>query len=184
MPRIRVLKPNVTEEEARELFASQNLWGGIGNLLYGELRSLADFYIPFRIFQVEVLNRGETSRHILGLDSVTGSLDPYHFDQLPDLSELVMKETRNLLPVSLSEEDAQKFMVDKVRRLIFSQGFFRVRNFRISAEPIPGEVYVPYWAGFRGRGGHAHVTVLDAMRRKMEGARVRQMLRQWLTTVQ
>lgn len=184
MPRIRVLKPNVTEEEARELLAAQSLWGGIGNLLYGELRSLADFYIPFRIFQVEVLNRGEKSNHILGLDSVTGSLDPYHFDQLPDPNELVLKETRNRLPVSLSDEEAQKLIVDKVRRLIFSQGFFRIRNFRISAEPIPGEVYVPYWAGFRGRGGRAHITVLDAVRRRVEGARVRQMLRQWLTAVQ
>lgn len=167
-----------------ELLSPGGLSGSAKNFLLGKLRSVADCYIPFRIFRVEVLNRGEKSLHVLGLDSVNGSLDPYHFDQLPTQDELIFKETRNRLPASLPEEDAQKLIVDKVRRLIFSQGFFRIRDFKITAEPVSGDIYVPYWAGFRGHGARAHIAVVDAVRRKIEGARVRQILRHWLTSAQ
>jgi hypothetical protein len=184
MARIYILKPNVTQEEAMELLSSPGVSGLAKNFLLGELRSVADCYIPFRIFRVEVLNRGEKTSHVLGLDSVNGSLDPYHFDQLPEQKDLILKDTRNRLPASLSDEDAQRLVIDKVRRLIFTQGFFRIRNFQITAEPVSGDIYVPYWAGFRGHGTRAHIAVLDAVRRKIEGARVRQMLRQWLTSAQ
>jgi hypothetical protein len=184
MARIYVLKPNVTQEEAMEMLSSRGISGPVKNFFLGELRSVADCYIPFRIFQVEVENRGQKSSHILGLDAVNGSLDPYHFDHLPAPNDLDLKETRNRLPAALSDEDAQRLIADKVRRLIFTQGFFRVRDFRIRAEVVAGEIYIPYWAGFRGRGSYMNVAVLDAVRRKMEGARVRQMLRQWLTSAQ
>jgi hypothetical protein len=183
MPRIRILKPNVTQEEATELFSPGGLSNALRNFGFGPLRSVADFYIPFRIFQVEILNRGKTTSHIFGLDAVTGSLDLYTWDALPEENETSLLDTRNRLPVALSEEDAHRMVVDKVRRLIFMQGFFRVSNFRITAELVPGEIYVPYWAAFRGHGVRASVTVLDAVRRKMEGSRVREMLKNWLTSV-
>ena len=50
------------------------------SLRSGPLRSVADFYIPFRVFEVEINNAGKKDRRILGLDSVTGSLDPYYFE--------------------------------------------------------------------------------------------------------
>lgn len=167
-----------------EMLSSQGLSGWAKNLLLGELRSVADCYIPFRIFQVQVVNRGEKTSHILGVDAVNGTLDPYHFDQLPAQDALILKETRNRLPAALSDEDAQRLAIDKVRHLIFSQGFFRLRNFEINAEIVSGDIYIPYWTGFRGRGAQAHLTVMDAVRRKIEGSRVRQMLRQWLTSAQ
>jgi hypothetical protein len=58
-----------------------------------------------------------------------------------------------------------------------------MRDLRISAEPVTGEIYVPYWVGFRGRGNQVHFVVMDAVRRKMEGAKVRQLLRAWLTSI-
>jgi len=183
MPRIRILKPNVTQEEATELFSSGSVSDSWQNLVFGPLRSVADFYIPFRIYQVEIENRGEKTSHIFGLDAVTGSLDLYTWEALPQESETSLLDTRNRLPVALSEEDAQRIATDKVRRLIFMQGFFRVSNFRITAELVPGEIYIPYWAGFRGHGIRASVSVLDAVRRKTEGSRVREMLKNWLTSV-
>src|SRR6185312_472334 len=94
MARIRCLRPNVTREEATEQFSS-----GLADILRttasGPLKSVADFYIPFQLFQVEILNGGKRDQRIFGLDAVNGSLDLYRFDQLPGESEVVYLETHN-----------------------------------------------------------------------------------------
>ena len=166
-----------------ELFSSGGISESLQNFIFGPLRSVADFYIPFRIYQVEIENRGEKTFHIFGLDAVTGTLDLHTWEALPDESKTSLLDTRNRLPVALTEEDAQRIITHKVRRLIFMQGFFRTSNFRITAELVPGEIYIPYWAAFRGHGIRASMSVLDAVRRKMEGSRVREMLKNWLTSV-
>jgi hypothetical protein len=182
MARIRSLRPNVTREEATEQFSS-----GLGDILrttaFGPLKSVADFYIPFRLFQVEIFNRGKRDQRVFGLDAVNGSLDLYHFEQLPDEREVIYLETRNCSEPLLDEAEAKKIVAAKVQRLLFSTGFFRVRNLRISAEPVAGEIYIPYWVGFRGRGARARFAVMDAVRRKMEGAKVRHLLQAWLTSI-
>jgi len=53
-----------------------------------------------------------------------------------------------------------------------------------SAQPIAGEIYIPYWVGFRGRGAQARFVVMDAVRRRIEGAKVRNLLQTWLTSMQ
>jgi len=182
MARIRSLRANVTREEATEQFSS-----GLGDILrttaFGPLKSVADFYIPFRLFQVEIFNRGKRDQRVFGLDAVNGSLDLYHFEQLPDEREVIYLETRNCSEPLLDEAEAKKIVAAKVQRLLFSTGFFRVRNLRISAEPVAGEIYIPYWVGFRGRGARARFAVMDAVRRKMEGAKVRHLLQAWLTPI-
>src|SRR6185312_15648166 len=170
MPRIRSLRANVTREEAMQQF-SAGMFDFLRDTMFGPLRSVADFYIPFRLFQIEILNGGKRDRRIFGLDAVNGSLDLYHFEQLPGEREVVYLETRNCSEPLLDEAEATKIVVTRVQRLFFSRGFFRVRNLRVSAEPIAGEIYVPYWVGFRGRGVVARFIVMDAVRRKMEGAK-------------
>src|ERR1700732_569857 len=182
MARIRSLRPNVTREEATEQFSS-----GLGDILrttaFGSLKSVADFYLPFQLFQVEILNGGKRDQRIFGLDAVNGSLDLYHFEQLPGERELTYMETRNCSEALLGEAEANQIVIAKVQRLLFSTGFFRLRNLQITAEPVAGEIYVPYWVGFRGRGSRARLAVIDAVRRKPEGAKVRQLLRAWLTSI-
>jgi hypothetical protein len=182
MARIRSLRPNVTREEATEHFSS-----GLPDILrttaFGPLKSVADFYIPFRLFQVEILNGGKRDQRVFGLDAVNGSLDLYHFEQLPGEREVTYLETRNCSEPLLDEAEAGKLVIAKVQRLLFSTGFFRVRNLRISAELVAGEIYTPYWVGFRGRGVRARFAVMDAVRRKMEGAKVRHLLQAWLTSI-
>jgi hypothetical protein len=180
MAKIRSLKPNVTFEEAVRQFSRGGLLGYTRQVAFGPLRSIADFYIPFRIFTVEVMNRGKCDRYTLGLDMATGSLHPYAFEQLPASSELLSMETRNCIPSSVTEPEARDLMIAKVRRILFSAGFFRIRNLRISAQEVPGEIHIPYWAAFRGRGTQAHVAIMDAVRRRMEGGKVRHLLRNWL----
>jgi hypothetical protein len=182
MPRIRSLKPNVSREEAMEQFSS-GMFYFLRDTTFGPLRSVADFYIPFQLFQVEILNGGKRDLRIFGLDAVNGSLDLYHFEQLPGEREVVYLETRNCTEPLLCEAEAKKIVVAKVQRLLFSTGFFRVRSLQINAEPVVGEIYIPYWVGFRGRGIRARLSIIDAVRRKPEGAKVRQLLRTWLTSI-
>jgi hypothetical protein len=49
----------------------------------------------------------------------------------------------------------------ELRRLVFSSGFFRIKNLRISVQAVPEEIHVPYWAGYRGTGPRVHVAVMD-----------------------
>lgn len=182
MARIRSLRLNVTREEATEHFSSGML-DVLRKTAFGPLRSVADFYIPFQLFQIEILNGGKRDQRIFGLDAVNGSLDLFHFEQLPGEGEVRYLETRNCAEVLLGEAEARKIVIAKVQRLLFSTGFFRVRNLQINAEPVTGEIYVPYWVGFRGRGSLARLAVIDAVRRKPEGAKVRHLLQEWLTSI-
>jgi hypothetical protein len=177
MMRIQTLRPNVTREEAVRQFS-----GRLRELWSGPLRSVADFYIPFRIFEVEITNAGKKDHRILGLDTVAGSLDPYYFDRSPAAGQICEVETRNCLTPHLDPAQARKLVVTKVQRLLFTRGFFRIRNLAISVSPATQEIHVPYWVGFRGRGPSATFAVIDAVRRQPEGARVRRMLEDWLTT--
>jgi hypothetical protein len=182
MARIRSLRLNVTREEATEHFSSGML-DVLRKTAFGPLRSVADFYIPFQLFQVKILNGGKRDQRIFGLDAVNGSLDLFHFEQLPGEGEVRYLETRNCAEVLLGEAEAGKIVIAKVQRLLFSTGFFRVRDLQIKPEPVAGEIYVPYWVGFRGRGSLARLAVIDAVRRKPEGAKVRHLLQEWLTSI-
>ena len=123
------------------------------------------------------------TQRIFGLDAVNGSLDLYTFEQLPGEGEVFYLETRNCTEPLLGETEAVKLVTEKVQRLLFSTGFFRMRNLQINAAPVAGEIYIPYWVGFRGRGIRARLAVIDAVRRRPEGAKVRQLLRTWLTSI-
>jgi hypothetical protein len=182
MARIRSLKPNVTREEAIEQFSGDGVAGLLRNAAFGPLRSVAEFYIPFHLFLVDIANRGKHDRRIFGLDAVNGSLDLYHFEQLPGSPDVIVLESRNCAQAILDQALVQDLMTAKVRRLLFSSGFFRIRGLRISVDLVPGEIHIPYWVGFRGRGMRARLAVLDAVRRRAEGAKVRHLLEQWLTT--
>jgi hypothetical protein len=182
MARIRSLKPNVTRDEAIEQLTGNGVAGLFRNAVFGPLRSVAEFYVPFQLFQVEIVNGGKREQRILGLDAVNGALDLFHFEQLPGSGEVIFLESRNCAQAILDQAVAQDLTIAKVRRVLFTAGFFRIRDLRISAQPVPGELYVPYWVGFRGRGMRARFAVLDAVRRRVEGAKVRRLLEQWLTT--
>jgi hypothetical protein len=182
--RIRSLRPNVSRDEAIDHFSS----GGPAELLrqvaFGPVRSVAEFFIPFRLFKVEIINSGKRDQRVLGLDAVTGSLDLYHFEQLPGPGEVVVVESRNCPLGLLDDARAMELVIAKVRRVLFTTGFFRMRNLKISAEPIAGEICIPYWVGFHGRGTRARFVVMDAVRRRIEGAKVRTLLKTWLTSMQ
>jgi hypothetical protein len=178
--KIRSLRPNVTQEEAIRLLRPSGLTRLVRTVLSGPLRSVAEAYIPFYLFRVTIVNRGRSENSVLGLDAVRGSLDPYRFDHAPTENETIRVETRNSLPTGLPPQQAGDLLVAKVRRLLYGKGFFRLHAMQITAEPLSEELHIPYWLGFSGSGSHARLKVLDGVRRRPEGGKVRSIFEAWL----
>jgi hypothetical protein len=178
--RIRTLRPNLTRPAALDEFTAVGLGGLWRRLRLGPLRSLADVYVPFRLFSVQIRNGPRSEQRFLAVDAVAGTLDPYGFDAAPDDYSLAEIEAPNRLPAKLDEAALREVAIGQTRRQLYSQGFFRLRDLTISAEPFEGHLYVPYWIGFFGRGERAHLVILDAVRRRFEGAKARALFEDWL----
>jgi hypothetical protein len=67
-----------------------------------------------------------------------------------------------------------------VLRVIFQQGFFKLRSIKLETERLPGELHLPYWLGFYGTPDGLRCRVLDAVRRRVEGAKASALFEQWL----
>jgi hypothetical protein len=180
MPHIRSLKANVTREEAIRQFSPTGPIAAFRNAAFGHLRAVAALYIPFRLFRVEIVNRGVPEERLVAIDAVSGMLDLYQFDHLPEAGETIMVETGNSPPADLQNNLATELVVAKLRRVLYSRGFFHMRDLRIAAVPLPAEIHIPYWLGFRGPDHHARLSVIDAVRRRFEGAKVRKLVEAWL----
>jgi hypothetical protein len=179
MTRIRSLKPNVTREEAIRNF-SGGIVNSAANWIRGPVHSIAELYIPFRLFQVKIRSAGREQNQTFGMDAVAGVMDLYQLPALADDRQFLALETRNVLPAALDPFEAEERLIAKVRRMVFSQGFFRVRDLKIEVVPEEGEICVPYWICFRGSQDTLRLAVLDAVRRRPEGAKVRRLVENWL----
>src|SRR5215468_3508019 len=155
MTPIRSLKANVTREQAIAQLASTGFSRIFRNGFFGPLRSVAQFYVPFRLFRTRILNRGVIDDKLVALDAVNGTLDLFQFDHPPDESETVHVETRNCASVELENSHATDLLIAQLRRVLYSGGFFRVRDLSITADPLNDELFIPYWLGFRGAGNAA-----------------------------
>jgi hypothetical protein len=143
----------------------------------GPLRRIADAYVPYFLYRVKYA--GAPAR-FFAIDAVDGSLDLFEFPRIPAERELLEMESRNQLNATLTEERAAELLHDKVLRVIFQQGFFKLRDARIEITPVRCELHLPYWLGFHERGGAVHCRVMDAVRRRMEGAKACAFFEQWL----
>ena len=171
---IRCLRANVTEAEA--LVALERR----GGLLRGRLRQIALAYLPFRLYHVEVVNRGTSVATLYAADAVSGVLDLYEFSAAPAETELQTITTRNAPTARLDGQLALQLLENKVRRAIFQTGFFGVRALQIRTRPLDCEFHVPYWLGFFGHGERATLQAMDAVRRTFEGAKARAVFNDWL----
>jgi hypothetical protein len=172
---IRCLRPNVTRAEAIAALE------GRAGLLRGQLQKVADAYLPFRLYEVEVVNRGVSKTNLFAADSSSGVLDLYEFAAVPGENELVTVYTRNCPGTRIEAARALELLEGKVRRAIFQTGFFRVRGLDIRARPTALEFHVPYWLGFFGREEGATLQAMDAVRRRFEGGKARAVFSDWLT---
>jgi hypothetical protein len=175
---IQTLKLNVTQQEALRTFSA-----GLSTLYWrmrsGPLRRIADVYVPYWLYRVQY-NLGRAAHATLfAIDAVNGSLDLFTFPRIPDAKDLVSIQTRNRVAPSLQQPAAEAVLRQKVLRVIFQQGFFKVRDLKLEIAPEPLELHMPYWLGFYG-----HVVlrcrVLNAVRRRMEGAKASALFESWL----
>jgi hypothetical protein len=181
MTPIRSLKPNVTREQAILQFSAKGIPKFFRDTAFGRLRRVAELYIPFRLFQAQISNRGKTEQLLVALDASSGTLDLFRFDHLPTEAETLHVETRNHLSVAQDNAILADRLMAKLRRLTYARGFFRLQGLEIQASPVE-EIHIPYWLGFRGSDEHARVAVIDAVRRRLEGAKVRRLVESWLTS--
>jgi len=177
---VRSLRPNVNQQDAVRMFRSRGVLGKVRSLGTGPLRSIAPAYLPIFLYEVEIENRGTRQNSVMGIDGVSGTLDPYHFEHEPRDSELVTFETRNCLLPTISTSQAEPLLITKVRRHLYGRGFFRLTNIAITARFLQNEIHIPYWLGFFGSGDSVRISVIDAVRRTREGAKARHVFASWL----
>jgi hypothetical protein len=177
---IRSLKPNVTQDEALQRFRGAGLFTLLSRMRTGPLQRIADAYVPFRLYRVRYALNNEKVQRIFAMDAVDGSLDLFEFRTVPGEAELVDVQTRNCLPSSLSDARAQEILRDKVLRIVFQQGFFKMREASLEIEALPGEIHLPFWLGFYGAKDALRCRVMDAVRRRLEGAKASAFFEQWL----
>jgi hypothetical protein len=174
---IHALKPNVTQEEALRVFSSAGVSALYWRMRSGPLRRIADVYVPYYLYRVKYT--GAPAR-LFAIDAVDGSLDLFEFPRIPGEPELQALDGRNLLQAALTEKRGAELLRDKVLRIIFQQGFFKIRAAHLEITPVRCEMHLPYWLGFHERDGLVHCRVMDAVRRRMEGAKASAFFEQWL----
>jgi len=177
---IQTLKPNVTRDDALRQFSARGPARLFWSLRGGSLQRIAEAYVPFWLYRARYeMNRAVEDR-VFALDAVNGSLDLFTFPHVPAPDELQSVETRNFLALALSESEADSIARDKILRAVFLQGFFKLRGAQIEIRRQPGEIYMPYWLGFYGGRGAVRCRVMDAVRRRVEGAKASAFFEQWL----
>jgi hypothetical protein len=174
---IRVLKLNVTQEEALHAFSAAGFSALYWRIRSGPLRRIADVYVPYFLFRVKC---GNMPPRFFAMDAVEGSLDLFEFPRIPEEDEFQAARDRNRLKAALTEEQAANLLRDKALRIIFQQGFFSIRDAHLEISFVPCGLYLPYWLAFYGRNGSARCRVMDAVRRRIEGAKASAFFEHWL----
>jgi len=178
---ISALKPDLSRQQAIELLRGAPLLSTLRKLRRGNLERVFDLYIPYITFKVIVSTHKDERASIIAIDAVSGRLDPYCFERLPAGNELVRLEPPNLLAPRLSEDEARLVATTHARRQVYLKGFFRAGDLSITAEPIEGPtLHIPYWIGIFKQGEGATIEVVDAVRKRIEGEKLREVVINWL----
>ena len=175
---IQSLRLNVTRQEALRTFSGAELSTIYWRIRSGPLRRIAEAYVPYWLYRVQY-NLGRAAHSSLfAIDAVNGSLDLFTFPSIP-VADVVTVQTRNRVAPSLPHATAEDLLRLKVLRVIFQQGFFKIHDLNLQIAKESLELHIPYWLGFYGR-AEARCRVLNAVRRRMEGAKASALFESWL----
>jgi hypothetical protein len=177
---IRCLRANVTRDQVIRAFAAAGPASWYWRLRYGPLQRMAQAYLPYRLYRIHYPMGGARRTRLFATDAVNGSLDLFEFAAPPRQEDLLTLSTRNAPVAVLTEAQSEELLREKVLRVIFQQGFFKLRAMQLQVERLPDEIYLPYWLGLYGSGETLHCRVLDAVRRRVEGAKVSALFEDWL----
>jgi hypothetical protein len=170
---ITSIKPNITREQAVAKFR-----GGFSQLRHGRLRIAADFYVPYRFFQVTCNNGRRKTNTILAADAVTGRFDLIEFNQLPEEGERMSVDTVMLAEERVNDEDAFKLVRERMMRLVFMKGFFKLSRVNLEIN-LAARLHLPYWVGVYERQDRAHLEIINALQGRFEGAKLREIVAEW-----
>jgi hypothetical protein len=177
---IQTLKSNVSPSAAFQKFSAPGPGAFLRTLRLGPLQRIAKVYVPFHLYRVKYdLGREHQSR-LFAIDAVEGSLDLFEFPSVPNQNGLVQIETKNALPTRLSDDVAENSLREKVLRVIFQQGFFKLRDANLTVNRVPIDLHLAYWLAFHGT-NTARCRVLDATRNRIEGAKASALFESWLS---
>lgn len=168
--KLQCLAPQITDDEVRKLFTNRWRQFRLGRFLFD-----TSFYFPYHLFRVRVQNGKRDATQFLAIDAVTGNLDLYRFDSAPTDEDFLEVETPQFGPMRLSEDEAFMRLQEKVQRSVYQQGFFQIADLRITGKQI-ALYYFPYQAGFYQRSNQLKIEVVDLIRGRFEGAKVREMV--------
>ncbi len=146
---------------------------------YGRLRLVMDFYVPFRLFRLWLDDGKQKKELLMAIDAVIGGLDPYLFPEAPGAEELVVIKTVRSAPSLVNERHALKLLEEKLKREAFRKGFFKLGDLKVGGEQI-ASFHLPYWVGIYERNEQAHMEVIDAVRGRLEGEKLREIITDWL----
>jgi hypothetical protein len=178
---VGAVRARVDRDHAIAAFTS-GVPGGVRRLIRGPLRSVAQIYLPFRLHDVTLRRGRRVERLLIGIDAVAGVLDLYRFDESPSPNALVRVPAANQMQPLLPAPAARDIVAARMQRVMYRRvGFLAIGACRLEVQPVGDVVYVPYWLGFFGRGEAASLVVIDAVRRQIEGAKVRQLIERWIT---
>ncbi|HEV3374404.1 MAG TPA: hypothetical protein VG051_01795 [Candidatus Acidoferrum sp.] len=177
---IKSLKPNASRDDAIRAFSSCGFANRFWQMRNGPLRRIAEAYVPCRLYQTRYELEGTIQSRWFALDAVDGSLDLLEFPRRPGPQNYLSIETRNFLEPFLTEARAEELLRGKVLRLIFQQGFFKLRGRGLAVVREPVELHLPYWLGFHEKQRAIRCRVMDAVRRRIEGAKASAFFEEWL----
>jgi hypothetical protein len=176
---IKTLRSKVSQPAALQKFSAVGPAAMLRTLRLGRLQRIAEVYVPFHLYHVDYTLGREHQSRLFAIDAVDGSLDLFEFPAVPNQSDLLEIKTRNALPVNLNDEQEQELLREKVLRVIFQQGFFKLRDANLTIERIPLDLHLAYWLAFYGK-STARCRVLDATRNRIEGAKASALFESWL----
>ena len=142
------LPASVSETEAFREFHSTRLSSMVWRLGNGKLLRIAPLYLPFGLYRLQYeLGRTRYTRFV-ALDHVEGVLDLFEFPVAFSERDLLPIETRNKIGPTLSHDRAEYLLREKAMRLVFQEGFFRLRHSQVDLRCIIHQFHIPYWLGF------------------------------------
>jgi hypothetical protein len=145
---------------------------------YGKLWLHTAFFLPHYLFKVVVRNGGLRQEQYLAIDAMTGELDLRKFDQPPNHEQYDEDESNQAGAFDLNEAEAFAILKERVRRMVYQQGFFRIAELEISGKLVD-RFYVCYQVAFYVRNNRAKLEVLDTVRGQLEGAKLRDVVEGW-----
>ena len=170
---ITSIKSNIPREQAVAKFR-----GRFNELRHGRLQMVTDFYIPYRFFRMNRSDRRSSTCMCLAADAVTGKLDMIQFDRQPGEGACLTVDTAMVAEERVNEEETYRLVRESMMRSIFMKGFFKLNRVNVEIKMVTS-LHIPYWVGVYERDDRAHLEIINALRGRLEGAKMREVVAEW-----